>query len=340
MKAAFVTGLKKAEILEVEKPAIGKGEVLIQVKTMGICGSDLHLYLGLHAFRKPPVILGHELAGVVCEVGEGVTRVKVGDRVTVNPSVACGTCHACKRGLGNICNTRKAPGTPSWIGSFVEYFPAPEETVYKIDDSVDFARAALTEPLSVATHILSRVSVAEPKTMAIIGCGTIGLMTLYLAKKRGIERVICSDPAAFNREQALAFGADVAVDPLAEDPVEAAMKLTDGEGVDLCIVAAGAPTILNQASQMTRKGGEIGLVAMITKPLSFDSYSVVFREQRIFGSQIYQTQDFEDAFAIVQQDPEMSRFVTQQLPVEEVQHAMELLSEKKENVIKIILEWK
>lgn len=340
MKAAFVTGVKETEIREIEKPTPGKGEVLIKVEAVGLCGSDLHLFLGLHAFRKPPVILGHEMAGVVCELGEGVTKFRIGDRVTVNPSVSCGKCFACKRGLENICDQRKSPGTGAWIGCFAEYFPTPEETVYKIPDDVDFARGALTEPLSVATHILRRASEQNVKTMAIIGCGTIGLMTLYLAKKRGIEKIVCSDPAVYNREQALKFGADLVVNPLQDDPVETALQLTNGEGVDLCIVAAGAPGILDQASQMTRKGGEIGLVAMITKPVSFYCYSVVFREQRIFGSQIYQTCDFEDALSIVKTNPTLSEFITQRMSMEDVQKAMEMLAEKKENVIKIILEWK
>lgn len=340
MRAAFVTGVKETEIREIEKPVPARGEVLIKVEAVGLCGSDLHLFLGLHAFRKPPVIPGHEVSGTVCELGEGVTKFRVGDRVTVNPSVSCGKCPACKRGLGNICEKRKSPGTNSWIGCFAEYFPTLEETVYRIPDDVDFPRAALTEPLSVATHILGRTSRGEIKTMAILGCGTIGLMTLYLAKKRGVEKIICSDPAAYNRQQALRFGASVVIDPLAEDPVKGALELTDGEGVDLCIVAAGASAILDQASEMTRKGGEIGLVAMITKPISFYSYSVVFREQRIFGSQIYQTRDFEEALELVKTDQRLSEFITQRMPVEDVQRAMEMLAEKKENVVKIILEWK
>ena len=339
MKAAYVTGVRETKICEIERPSPARGEVLVKIEAVGLCGSDLHLFLGRHAFRKPPVILGHELSGTICQLGEGVTRFRVGDRVTVNPSVSCGKCHACKRGLGNICERRKAPGTDAWIGCFVEYFPAPEETVYPIPDEVDFPRAALTEPLSVATHILGRVSLKDVKTMAILGCGTIGLMTLYLAKKRGVERVICSDPAAYNRQQALRLGADRTVDPLEEDPVKGALELTDGEGVDLCVVAAGAPTILDQASGMTRKGGEIGLAAMITKPVTFSSYSVVFREQRVFGSQIYQTRDFEAALKEVETDPALSDFITQRMPMEEVQRAMEMLAEKKENVIKIILEW-
>ena len=203
--------------------------------------------------------------------------------------------------MENICEQRKAPGTDDWIGCFVEYFPAPEETVYKIHDDVEFSRAALTEPLSVATHILGRASVQDIKTMAIIGCGTIGLMTLYLAKKRGVGKIVCSDPAAYNRDQALRFGADLAVNPFTEDPVKA---------------------------------------AMITKPINFYCYSIVFREQRIFGSQIYQTGDFEDALEVVQTDERLSSFVTQRMSMDDVQKAMEMLAEKKENIIKIILEWK
>jgi len=337
MKAAYVVDLKKTEIRDIAKPEPQKGEVLIKVKTVGVCGSDLHVFMGVHAFRKPPVILGHEISGEVCEVGEGVTKFKVGDRVTVKPAVACGECETCKNGMENLCLNNKAPGTPKWIGTFVEYFPAPEEVVYHIADETDYATATLTEPLAVAVHVMNLPQKKKKNSIAIIGCGSVGLLTMFLAQKAGYKKIIAIDPADYNREVSLKLGASLTINPITEDTCKTVNVFTDGHGVDLCIVAAGAPSILDQASAITRKGGEVVLVSMITKPQEVNSYAYVNKEQTLYGSNLYDTKDFEEALSITNGGTDMSVFVTQQLPLEDVQHAMELLSEKKENVVKIIL---
>lgn len=337
MKAAYVTGVKQTEIRDIPTPELKKGEVLIKVKTVGVCGSDLHLFLGVHAFRKPPVILGHEIAGEICALGEGTTKFKIGDRVTVKPAIACGTCPVCQNGLENLCLNNRAPGTKDWIGTFAEYFPAPESIVYPVADEIDYATATLAEPLAVAVHIMNRPKKVRKDSIAIIGCGTIGLLAMFLAKRAGYEKIICVDPAEYNREVALKLGACCGINPLTANTVDLVNQITDGQGVDLCIVAAGAPGILNQASELTRKGGEVVLVAMITKPQEVNSYSFVNKEQTLYGAQIYTSADFEEALSIINSGTDMSAFITQNLPLEDVQHAMELLSEKKENVVKIIL---
>jgi len=339
MKAAYVVGYKETEIRDVPKPEPKKGEVLIKVKTVGVCGSDLHVFLGVHAFRKAPVILGHEIAGEVYALGEGVTKFKVGDRVTIKPAISCGKCACCLDGKENLCLNNIAPGTPKWqdLGTFVEYFPAPEEIVYPIAEGIDYATSTLSEPLAVAVHIMRQPKKEHKKSLAIIGCGSIGLLTMFVAKQEGYEKIIGIDPADYNREAALKLGACRAINPLTEDTQKIVDELTDGKGVDLCVVAAGAPAILDQASDLTRKGGEVVLVSMIIKPIEIHSFSYVLKEQTLYGAQLYDTADFEQALAITNSGIDMSLFVTQQLPLEDIQHAMELLSEKKENVIKIIM---
>ncbi|HOR86070.1 MAG TPA: alcohol dehydrogenase catalytic domain-containing protein [Bacillota bacterium] len=337
MKAAFVTGLKETQVREIPMPEIKKDEVLLRVKTVGICGSDLHVFLGTHAFRKPPVILGHEVAGEVFKIGENVKKFKVGDRVTLNPSVMCYSCKQCKNGLINLCEHRRVPGTASWIGTFAEYFPAPESVVYPISSGITYPVATLTEPLAVAMHVLRQVKSTGRKSLAIIGCGTIGILTLFLARQQGYGDVLCCDPASYNREMAMKLGAKSAINPIEDDPVQAAYALTGGQGVDVCIIAAGAPGIVTQASAMTRMGGEIILVSMITEPIPVNTYSLVFREQTLRGAMLYTPEDFEKALEIINSGIPMDMFVTHQFPLENVQEAMEVLSEKKDNVIKIIL---
>lgn len=157
MKAAYLEEFGRMNIRDVPIPEIGPGDVLVKMEAAGVCGSDLHAYLGKHQFRFPPVLLGHEGAGIVYKVGEGVENVKVGDRVTVDPTIPCMECPSCLEGNTNMCPNRVAPGTKNWyggMGTWAEYFPIRAERVYKINDDVSFARAALAEPMANSMHIL------------------------------------------------------------------------------------------------------------------------------------------------------------------------------------------
>ena len=333
----MVTATKRVEIQEVPEPVLKDDEVIIKVKTVGVCGSDLHLFEGTHAFLKPPAILGHEVAGDIVKVGKNVTRFKAGDRVTVEPHAGCGVCEFCKKDLVNICLNKSAPGTPSWIGTFVEYFNAPEKTLYKLDDNISYELGTLIEPLAVAVHALERATVTERDSIIILGAGTIGLLTQVVAREMGFKTIICTDTAPFNREMALKLGAAAALDPLKDDVAAKAKELTNGRGVDLAIVAAGADGILDQASACVRKRGEIGLVAMITKKIPFYCYGMVFNEQTMYGAMTYETRDFAKAADMVNNGLDLSAFVTQSLPLERSQEALDVLSEKKESVIKVIV---
>ncbi|WP_066315942.1 zinc-binding dehydrogenase [Bacillus sp. FJAT-29814] len=338
MKAAFVVDKNKVEIRDIDVPAIKDDEVLIKVKTVGVCGSDLHLFKGTHAFRKPPVILGHEIAGEVVEIGHNVTKFKVGDRVTVEPHVGCGECEFCIRGLVNICTNKKAPGTPGWIGTFAEYFNAPEKAVYKIEENISYEMGTLVEPLAVAVHALDRVTVKEKDSIAILGSGTIGLLTLVAAREAGYKNIICTDTQEFNLEMAKKQGATLALNPLKEDVVAKVREFTNGRGVDVAIVTADAKVIVDQASSMVRKRGEVGIVAMITEEIPVHTYNFVFNEITLFGAMTYETKDFAKANEMIMNGLDLSDFVTQRLPLDESQQALDILNEKKENVVKIIVE--
>lgn len=333
----MVTATERVSIQDVEEPIIKDDEVLIKVRTAGVCGSDLHLFQGTHAFRKPPAVLGHEVAGDIVKVGKNVSKFKVGDRVTVEPHLGCGTCEFCQQDLVNICLHKSAPGTPSWIGTFVEYFNAPEKTLYKLADNVSYEVGTLIEPLAVAVHALERATVPSRDSIVILGVGTIGLLSLVVAREMGFKTIICTDTAPFNREMALKSGAAAALDPLVDD-VEAKVKeLTGGRGADLALVCAGADGILSQASACVRKRGEIGLVAMITKKIPFYCYGMVFNEQTMYGAMTYETRDFVKAAAMVNGGLDLSAFVTQKLPLEKTQEALDILSQKKEHVVKVIV---
>jgi L-iditol 2-dehydrogenase len=257
MKAALVTDVEKVSIEEIERPVIKDDEVLIKVKTVGVCGSDLHLFRGTHAFRKPPAILGHEIAGEVVEIGKRVRNLKVGDRVTVEPQLWLWRVRILPPRPDQPVYEENRPGTAKWIGVFVEYFNAPEKTVYKLNDSVSYPMGTMIEPLAVAVRAFRRATVKEKDCVVILGSGTIGLLCLVVARQMGYKTIICTDTAQFNLDMALKHGATLAINPLEVDVVEAVKKLTDGKGADLALVAAGANNILDQASACVRKRGRL-----------------------------------------------------------------------------------
>lgn len=338
MKSAFVTAVEEVSLREIERPSIKDDEVLIRVKTVGVCGSDLHLFKGTHAFRRPPAILGHEVAGEVVEVGPAVTRCKVGDRVTVEPQYGCGECEYCQRGLVNMCARKVVPGTDKWIGVFVEYFNAPERTIHKLADSVSFKMGTMIEPLAVAVRALRRATVREKDCLVILGAGSIGLLALVVARQYGYKQIVCTDTAPFNREMALKHGATLALDPLTEDVVARVKELTGGKGADLCLVAAGAPNIVDTACACTRKQGEIGLIAMITEKIPFYSYTMVYNEQTMYGAMTYSSDDFAEAAALVNGGLDLNDFITQTMELSQAQRALDVLARKKEDVVKVMLE--
>ena len=335
----MVTEPFKVAIVDRPVPEPGDGDVLIKVKACGICGSDLHLFRGTHPFRKPPAILGHELAGEISAIGRRVTKFKEGDRVTVRPHAECGVCEFCKAGLENLCVSKTVPGTPEWGGAFAEYFAAPEQAVFRIADGVSYEAGVLAEPLAVAVHTLRRISDAPGagrNSIAILGAGSIGLMCLVVAREYGYKKIFCTDPAPFNRQVAIEHGAYLAADPVKEDAVKAVTG-ANGGGVDAVIVAAGARDIVTQASKMAKRRGEVCLVAMITDEIPVYTYGFVYNEQTLTGAMTYQNRDFQEAMDMVNGGVDLSRFVTQRLPLDETRAGLDMLDRKKGDIVKVLI---
>jgi L-iditol 2-dehydrogenase len=340
MKAAFVVDNGKVEIRDIDIPKIKSDEVLIKVKTVGVCGSDLHLFRGTHPDRKPPAILGHEVAGDIIEVGNKVRNLKVGDRVTVEPHQVCGECEFCQQGLVNLCLNNKAPGMPGWNGTFAEYFNAPAQIVYKISDNVSYEMATLIEPLAVAVHAVGRITVKAKDTLVILGSGTIGLLTLVAARENGYQNIICTDTQDFNLSMAKKQGAKHVLNPLKDDVVAKVREFTAGRGADVALIMADAKNIIDQASSLVRKRGEVGMVAMITEKIPVYPCNFVFKELTLFGAATYETKDFLKAAEMINNGLDLTDFITQKLSLDDSQKALSILSDKKENVVKVIVEVK
>lgn len=339
MKACYVVSPEKVEIKEMAKPTLQEEEVLIRVHYAGVCGSDLHLFHGTHPFRKPPEILGHEVVGEIVEIGSKVTDLHIGDRVTVEPHLGCGHCDLCRSGNENLCRTKIAPGSAKWIGTFVNYFKAPASKTHRLNDVVPDEIGVLVEPFAVAVHAINQISIAERESMVILGSGTIGLFTVVAAKAAGYKTIIATDTQQFNREMAEKFGANITLDPLKCDVAEEVKKVTGGNGADVAVVATGAANIIDQASSSVRKRGEVVLVAMITKTIPVYTYSFVFNEQKLIGTMTYRPQDFQEAVDLVNNGLDLNGFVTQIFPIHQTQEALDTLAQKKENVVKVLVDF-
>ncbi|HHV58507.1 MAG TPA: alcohol dehydrogenase catalytic domain-containing protein [Firmicutes bacterium] len=337
-KAAFVVEPQRVEIREIPEPQVGPKDVLLKVHAAGICGSDLHLYRGQHAFRKLPAILGHEMAGEVVSVGAEVHRIKVGMAATVLPQIGCGRCQACAAGYPNVCPNKTVPGTPAWQGTFADYFMAPEETVFPLPEGLGFVEGALAEPLAVAVHVTRRLELERGQSLAILGSGTIGLLILSVAKYLGADPIVSTDALEYNLQVARQLGASVTVNVLKDNVEQAAGELTNGWGMHAAVIATGAPNIIDQATAITARRGKICLVGMMSKPIPVQTYNFVAKEITLVGSQTYTADDFEKAVELLAEGAiNTNELITKVVPFAATAQAMETLDQRKENAVKIIV---
>ena len=236
MKEAVVTGPQKFEIREVPVPVPGDGEVLVQMKAAGVCGSDFHLFLGENPNAIYPRVPGHENAGVVVEVGKNVESIKPGDAVVIDLVVACGHCPQCLSGRRNICRTVKARGS-AIDGGWREYLAVPEHEVFLLPSEISFREAALIEPFAIGGHCAARAGVRGDELALILGSGTIGAVILQTLKQKGC-RAICADINESSLERAKNYGADYLINTRTHNLKEEIQRITDGAGVNLIFDSA------------------------------------------------------------------------------------------------------
>ncbi len=268
MKAAVMPRPGEIAIQELPVPQAGPGEVLIKVMAVGVCGSDVHYYengrIGSYIVQKP-IILGHECAGEISAVGEGVTRFKPGDRVAVEPGVTCGKCRACKEGRYNLCPKVEFLATPPYDGAFVQYIKMREDFVFPIPDSLSYEAAALNEPFSVGIHAAKRSRLQPGSTVAIMGMGPVGLMAVAAAKAFGAAQIFVTDLEPIRLEAAKRMGATHAINVREQDAVAVIKSLTNDEGVDVAWETAGNPRALQSAMASLRRGGKLAIVGLLPR---------------------------------------------------------------------------
>jgi L-iditol 2-dehydrogenase len=274
------------EYTDMPDPQAGPGQVVIEVRNAGVCGTDIHIFKSEYVI-KPPVILGHELCGTIVETGPGVTRLKVGDRVTVNPSAGrlCGKCRYCQVGAPFFCIDRAAVGS-GMNGGFAKYCGVRQEIVIPLPGNLDFEAGALCEPFACAVQAVIELTTINPgDVVAVSGPGPIGLMCAMLAKGQGAHVVLLGTANDAGRMAlSKSLGVDATVNVSAEDPREIIKQLTQGYGADAVLECAGAPASAAMCLDLVRKMGRYTQVGIFGVPLQIDLDKVVLKQVRFQGS--------------------------------------------------------
>jgi len=334
MRAAFFNGKESVEIRDVDKPSPGPGEVLLRVRACGICGTDLHYYAGTFPYSRKRTP-GHEFAGEVAELGEGVSRVAVGDLVAVEPLRRCGECVNCMSGRYHLCEKNTFVSDQSQ-GAMAEYTIVPAYTLYRLPEAVDLELGALTEPLAVAVHGLHMVDLRAAERVLVLGSGTIGLMSTLAASAAGAE-VVSTYRYDHQGEAALAVGAARVV----RDGETSGLEK---EGIDVVVETIGgtAPT-LQQAMGIVRPGGRVSVLGVFAQPQSLNALGLVLKDVRMAGGITYcrpgPHSDFDVALSILATHCDRARSViSHKFPLTDASQAFATAADKSTKSLKVQLQ--
>jgi 2-desacetyl-2-hydroxyethyl bacteriochlorophyllide A dehydrogenase len=338
MNALVYHGPKDMRWEDAAAPTPRDDEVVVEVKAVGICGSDLHGYLGVTGRRIPPMIMGHEAAGIVSAAGKAVSELREGDRVCLQPINFCGSCKYCRAGQENICPVKTLIGVLSTNGAMADYVTNKADNTYKISDSLGFVEASMVEPFSVANNALRNSSSVKGRTVLIIGLGTIGLCLLQLLKREGPGRVIAIDLAENRLEAASAGGADVLVNPKQEDAAEAVRAACGGAGAELIFEAVGEAATVSLSIEAAASKAEIIWIGN-SKPLGeIPIQKVVTDELSITGTYGFTRAVFEDTLSIMESGAlDISGIVTLRADMKHGEEVFNRMLDEPQRQIKAVL---
>lgn len=301
MKALVYTGPGKMELFQWEKPSRKEGEVLLKVRAVGICGSDVEGYLGKTGRRIAPMIMGHEFSGEVLEVGRG-SKFRVGDKVVVQPKLYCGSCMYCQMGLSNICPNSEFLGVMSRNGAMAEYVAVGEQYVFKCGDTVTYEEASMVEPLAVAHRAVRKIDgdLAD-SFILVVGAGTIGLLVIQLLRQRGAKNIIASDLSDYRLEKARELGAAYTVNSGQENLRERIAEITSGRMVDYSFEAVGLNDTAVDSIDGLRIGGTAVWIGNAQKMIEINMQKIVTTELTLRGTYIYTDEDYVECIKLIEQ---------------------------------------
>jgi (R,R)-butanediol dehydrogenase/meso-butanediol dehydrogenase/diacetyl reductase len=316
MKALVYHGKEDLRLDETAEPVCREDHAIVEVRSAGICGSDLTVYLGKHPRARAPVILGHEFSGVVVDrKGDGRPDLRVGDRVTVEPTFSCGLCRLCRSGNGHVCLKKGLWGIDA-DGAFARFVAVPLNAIYRLPESASFEEGALVEPLAVAVRALAISKLGVGECAVVLGAGPIGLLTAQTARVAGAGAVVIVEPIHFRRQMAERMGFPVLT--AEEATLENVLHVTAGREIDVVFDAAGAPPAALLATALVRRTGRIILTALYKGLIPYDLATVSYGEIQIFGTCIYTFEDFGRAVSLLESGKvDLLPLVTHRLALEE-----------------------
>ena len=343
-RAAYMTDLDKMEIRDIEMPKAGAKEVLVELEYVGICGSDVHYF---HDGRcgdykvEGDFMLGHECAGTVVALGEGVEHLKVGDKVALEPGITCGQCEFCKTGRYNLCPDVQFLATPPVQGCYENYIAFPENMCFKLPDNISTKEGALVEPLSVGMHAANQGDVKLGDSVVILGAGCIGLVTLLACKAHGATDITVVDVIPKRLDYALKLGATRVINGREADAVGEVDKLTDGAGVDKVFETAGSPITIQQTPYMVKNGGTIVLVGISAQEkIEYNFAKIMANVARVESVFRYRNIYPQAIAAIADGIIDVSGIVTHEFDFDDIQEAFDCAINNKDEVVKAVIKIK
>ncbi len=337
MKQAIMTAPGKIEFHDVPVPALADGQVLVRMKRIGVCGSDIHVFHGKHALTPYPVVQGHEVSGVVEKVAPGVTGFAPGDPVTFQPQVTCGTCYPCRHGQYHICDQLKVMGFQT-TGAASDFFAVDAAKVLHLPKGMSLEHGAMMEPLAVAVHALGRGGGAARKKVLVLGAGPIGNLVAQAARGMGAADVIITDMSEYRLELAARCGVGGGVNPSRVD-LHDEVKRRFGEGkADLILECVGVQKTIEQAVAVARKGTDIIVVGVFGDKPVVDMGTVQDRELRLIGTLMYQEPDWREAIRLVEGGKvNLEPLVTDRFPFERYLDAYRYIDANREKAMKVMI---
>jgi len=339
MQQAIMPEPGNIEFHDVPTPEPGPHDVLVKVKNIGVCGSDIHVYHGIHPYTNYPVVQGHEVSGQVAAVGEAVRDVATGDNVTFMPQVTCGECYPCRHGQYHICDSLKVMGFQTG-GAAQEYVVVPEAMIIKLPEGLSYEAGAMIEPVAVAAHAINRAGekIAGKKVL-VFGAGPIGNLVGQVAKGVGAAAVMITDLSDFRLEKAKACGLDFTVNPQKEDLHAAISRDFGPDRADVILECVGAEVTVGQAIECARKGTTIVIVGVCPGKVQADLATVQNNELSLIGTLMYQKRDYEQAIALANAgklclDP----LVTDRFPLQSYLEAYQHIENAGDRVMKVMID--
>lgn len=336
MRALVYVAPEKVELRRIPDPALGEGEALLKVSAAGICGSDIHGFLGRSARRRPGLVMGHETVATIADLHPAVSGWRRSQRVCFNPLVSCRSCPACLGGRQNLCPDWRLFGMDELHGTYAELISVPAGQLYALSEDIPEPEAILVEPMAVLIHSF-RISLAEtPDTMAILGAGPIGTLALVLAKLRGIPQVCVIDQNEQRLAVARTLGADLVVNNAREDPVPLVRSWTGGAGADCVVEAVGVEATRQAAVAVGARGGRVLFLGLADNESALPWIEMVRNEQTIVTSFAYAPRDFQASVRLIESRRFDLKPWTETRPLEQGQDAFHKMAHDPGSTLKLM----